>query len=156
MTESESEQEAQAETYAEQDPVPSYGTAGRLCIPAVGITVALDWCDVYADGDGAQSVVDWHDSAAYFWLDGIHVIADHSNQAFDLLSEVEVGDVAYVEDGSETTAYVCICVTDGVNTGHDIQTYDGTSASDYADVSLVIYTCMNGWQNIRITMWSLL
>ena len=73
---------------------------GRLVIPSAAVNVAL-----FSDGEGEdeaqirQTICDAEDSAAIY-SDGIGiVIADHNNQAFQLLSEMQPGDRAYILRG---------------------------------------------------------
>ena len=130
-----------------------YGTAGRLHIPSVGISVPINFVRLAIDD--AQQVVDAPDSAAYFWFkDVMPVIADHNNQSFSTLHRVQKGDVAFVAsaDGS-VGKYVCNCVCYGTNTGTDLLDNEGFSIADTVTASLIMYTCCDNWQNVLLTYW---
>ncbi len=138
----------------ETEPPLSYGTAGRLDIPSVGIGVALNYAPL--EEGNAQAVVDREDSAAYFlWHDCKDVIADHNYQSFQVLPKVQAGDIAVVstEDGY-ADEYVCVRVChDGFNTGNDLLDENRTSI-EYSDNSrFVMYTCNQDWQHITIVFW---
>lgn len=121
---------------------------GRLYIESVGIDVAL-----YRDHYYKQRAVDRKDSACYFRMsNGGWIIADHNTQAFKTLLDVEVGMEALIvtKDG-EIEPYVCVEVLDGVNTGHGITNKAGRVQHGRYD--LLMYTCMNGWKNVRVVHW---
>ena len=126
----------------ETEPPLSYGTAGRLDIPSVGIGVALNYAPL--EEGNAQAVVDREDSAAYFlWHDCKDVIADHNYQSFRALPKVQVGDIAVVStENGYADEYVCVRVChDGFNTGNDLLDENRTSI-EYSDNSrFVMYTC---------------
>ena len=136
------------------EPPLSYGSFGRLDIPSVGIGVALNYVDLY-DGT-AQSVVDAYDSAAYFfWRDCKYVIADHNNQGFANLRNVQVGSYAQISkvDGYVDT-YICTRVcADGRNTQYDLLDEYGLSADSSENCSLLMYTCNQDWEHITLTFW---
>lgn len=122
--------------------------AGRLYIPEVNIDVAL-----YRSNK--QYVVDREDSAAYFdlnrWKDHM-LVADHWNQGFATLKDVTVGMEAYIvyKDGT-TVYYRCVEVFDGHNTGKYITDWNYKIVMSRAD--LLMYTCFDGWRNVKVTLW---
>lgn len=130
-----------------------YGSAGRLNIPSVGISVPLNFARLGIDD--VQRIVDASDSAAYFWFrDVMPVVADHNNQGFSTLHRVQKGDVAFVANADGGVGkYVCNCVCYGTNTGTDILDSDGYSIAGTVTADLIMYTCCNGWQNILLTYW---
>lgn len=130
-----------------------YGTAGRLNIPSVGISVPINFVRLAIDD--AQQVVDAPDSAAYFWFkDVMPVIADHNNQSFSTLHRVKKGDVAFVASADGGVGkYVCNCVCYGTNTGTDILDNEGFSIANTVTASLIMYTCCDNWQNVLLTYW---
>lgn len=123
------------------------GFCGRLHIPAAGIDVAL-----YRGYN--QTITDRKDSANLFVWNGCpgEVIADHSNQDFCNLFSVGVGTTGYIQnaDGSVINI-VCVAVLNGHNTGSDLTDEDGVSVMGMA--AYTMYTCRNGWQNVRICLW---
>ena len=130
------------------------GMEGRLLIPSANINVALfTWIDIAADqGDITeqvrQTIVDREDSAALY-NDGYgNIIADHSNQAFSRLSEVAVGDPAYLLAGDHVISLRCDLVTDGTNTGNGITLAEGKPANESEDYTC--YTCLENWTHVLI------
>ena len=121
--------------------------AGRLYIPEVGIDVAL-----YRSNK--QNVVDRDDSAAYFEYrhEGHNVIADHWTQGFATLKDVISGMEAIIihPDGT-MTHYTCAAVFDGHNTGKGITDLNGRFV--HGDAPLLMYTCIAGWQDVRVCLW---
>lgn len=122
--------------------------AGRLYIDKIEVDVAL-----YRSNK--QYVVDRQDSAAYFELaawPGHMLIADHVTQSFSRLSEIEPGDRACIvtSDGLVEN-YICVDVFDGHNTGKFITDWNGRSVMK--DASLLMYTCLTYWRNVRVTLW---
>ena len=132
------------------EPVLTYGTAGRLDIPSVGIGVALNYVEL-KDGT-AQSVVDAEDSAAYFlWRDSKYVIDAVIPEGMD----VQVGDacVISIADGY-ADEYICTRVcAHGKSTGADLLDENGVTVESSEDGGLVMYTCNDCRQNITITYW---
>lgn len=132
----------------------SYGTAGRLDIPCVNIGVRIYYVDL-TDGN-VQSVVDAHDSAAYFlYANRKMVIADHNNQEFSHLSDIHVGDKAVISDADgNKEEYVCtrICY-DGHNMGTYLVDEYGIYVENSDDGNLIMYTCNDCWQNVTIVYW---
>lgn len=137
---------AETPDYTDDTAYPRF--VGRLYIPDVGIDVAL-----YRSNK--QAVVDRKDSAAYFDL-ATHpyhmIVADHWNQGFATLEDVEEGMEAYITDkDGVTTYYKCVEVLDGHNTGHiitDSRYREVVSRSD-----LLLYTCLDGWKNVRVCLF---
>ena len=122
---------------------------GRLVIPSANVNVAL-----FSDGDGEdeaqirQAICDAEDSAAIY-SDGIGIIiADHNNQAFQSLSEVQPGDRAYILRGESILSLECEITFDGHNDGEGVTDADGIPATFYADY--ICYTCGTDWTNIKI------
>ena len=92
--------------------------AGRLIIPSAGIDVAL-----FIDGQEEnvaqlrQEICDREDSAAFF-TDGLGMlIADHNNQSFSLLSQVQTGDKAVILRGHSIVTLECDLLETGIITG---------------------------------------
>lgn len=122
--------------------------AGRLFIDAVGIDVAL-----YKDQYHKQAAVDRKDSACYFQMkNGGWIIADHNNQGFATLIDVQVGDCATIIDQDGAARHlICVEVLDGINTGHGIT--DRNHRIQHGRNDILMYTCLVGWQNVRICQW---
>lgn len=122
---------------------------GRLYVDDVDIDVAL-----YNSND--QEVVDRKDSAAYFDLSyarGDMIIADHNTHAFGSLTHVKKGTIARIvkEDG-RSVYYKCVEIFKGHNTGRGITDWNGNSVVGKAD--LLMYTCLDGWENIWVALWN--
>ena len=131
---------------------------GRLVIPSVGIDVALFNWGKEPVGDYStdkiveivrQEVVDREDSALLYYDDRVgNIIADHSNQDFSVLSNVQVGDTAYILSGDRMVTLECGFVSDGVNTGYGITDKDG--GWNHPNTDYVLYTCLEDWTHIQI------
>ena len=133
----------------EQEIRSTPGMMGRLVIPGVGINVAL-----YIDGEGEtemeklQNICDREDSAAFF-CDGIgYLIADHNNQAFQPLSNVSLGDKAFILRGHSILSLECDLRMSGHNYGQGIVDEEGNYVSAYSDY--ICYTCEDNWNNVSI------
>lgn len=117
------------------------GMMGRLSIPDVGIDVAVFNSDNQATADAV-------DSACYFdWL-GYPVMGDHQNQGWSALQYCVPGStLAYFDNGSSVTTYICTDNFTGINTGYGFTYDDGTPISGS---SLVLYTCLGSdWTHDR-------
>lgn len=121
---------------------------GRLYIPDAKVDVAL-----YRGN--SQGITDRKDSANIFtWITGIgEIIADHNNQEFAKLFSVEKGMLGYIqlEDGTIINIE-CVDIIDGHNTGYELLDSDKIDATGKTDY--LMYTCRNGWYNIRIWYWN--
>ncbi len=121
------------------------GAAGRLRIPARGISVAIFNSD-------SQAVCDARDSACSIHLRGQHVIGDHSNQEFRALPRVQVGDTVYIDTVSGQQVYKVVDRFKGCNTGYDLIYRDSNQSAmnKYAN-SICLYTCDGpGGYNVHI------
>lgn len=121
---------------------------GRLYIPSVGIDVAL-----YRGV--SQSATDRADSAAIFAYgsyDG-EIIADHNNQDFSKLFNVVVGTTGYIQLSNGNVINIkCVEVINGHNTGTELTDENYNVVMGKYDY--LMYTCRNGWKNIRICQWN--
>lgn len=120
---------------------------GRLYVPNAMIDVAL-----YKGN--SQAICDRQDSANIFalGLDEGKTIADHSNQEFRKLFDVTIGTDGYIElKNGDIINIVCINVFNGHNNGVYITDEEGNNVMDVADY--MMYTCRNGWRNVRICLW---
>ncbi len=129
--------------------------AGRLIIPSAGINVAL-----FTDGPGEdeaevrQDICDREDSAAFF-TDGLGMlIADHNNQSFSVLGQVQTGDKAVLLRGHSIVTLQCSLVDDGYNYGKGILDGDGYYFTSYEDY--VCYTCKEDWNNVLVVCFTIL
>ncbi|MBR3115621.1 hypothetical protein IKF30_00100 [Candidatus Saccharibacteria bacterium] len=117
---------------------------GYFRIPTLDIGVPIyhmiyDWVDATAI---AQHYTDREDSAVY--MDGwtnYPVVVDHSNQDFEKLPEVKVGDVAII-DWRDNTMTTYRCVETNVCTGdpYDIFDESGNSWINWG-CEFMTYTC---------------
>lgn len=121
---------------------------GRLYIPSVEIDVALYY-------EMSQSATDRADSAAIFTYGsyGGEIIADHNNQDFGKLFDVSVGTTGYIQlsDGNVINIK-CVDVINGHNTGTELTDENYNIVMGKYDY--LMYTCRNGWKNIRICQWN--
>ena len=120
---------------------------GRLYIPDANVDVALYY-------GWYQYITDRVDSAnIYTWIncDG-ETIADHDYQEFWKLFNAEIGTTGYIKrkDGSIITIE-CTDVFDGHNITSDVTDENGVSAYGRADY--MMYTCRDGWRNVRFWLW---
>ena len=129
--------------------------AGRLIIPSAGIDVAL-----FIDGQEEnvaqlrQEICDREDSAAFF-TDGLGMlIADHNNQAFSLLSQVQTGDKAVILRGHSIVTLECDLLADGNNYGKGILDEEGFYFTSYEDY--ICYTCKEDWNNVLVAGFKVL
>lgn len=131
------------------------GTAGRLYFSNL-YSVALYNSSVY--DDNIQNIVDNKDSAAYFQYGPNMVIADHSNQGFNIIKNQKVGSKAYIkmQDANGKTViktYVLTEKINGNNTGPQLITADGRDVAS-VNTSLVMYTCNSiNPKYITIVFW---
>lgn len=124
-----------------------YDMIGRLIIPDIDINMALF-------NTNAQAVVDAKDSAACFKSGDTFLVADHWYSGFERIRDCEKGDIAYVDMGDKIYEFVCVEVIKGHNTGKILTDWDDNSIMyDKNPNGLTLYTCMNGWQNIRIAFF---
>jgi len=141
-----------------------YGSEGRLIIPSVGINVAVEHGSVIeAEGNNAQSICNMQDTAVWFTpyrhyseRGTTDCIADHKNQGFNGLYDVEVGDKAYLlrPDGSYSTLTCIRTCPNGHNTEVDL-TDDAEQSCCFSDCDLFMYTCNpEGWWDITVTYWN--
>ena len=144
------EKAAMIEKIMEKGPA---GTVGRLYIPALEINVGVS----EAEMPYAQVVTDRKDSACWLEHDtSINpVIADHVNQDFKKLSEVQIGDECFVVCGEELYKYICTGTSVGQNTEYDLIDDNGVSIDSYGRDHLAMYTCYKGWRIIFIADWTL-
>lgn len=124
-----------------------YPMIGRLTIPDVKIDVAIFKTN-------AQKVVDAKDSAAYFRSGDTDVVADHWYSGFERIRDCKYGTVAYVDTGEKVIEYVCTEVILGHNTGKDLTDLNYVSIlTGKNPKGITLYTCVNGWQNVRIAFF---
>ena len=138
-------EEEQAKLYGDDSDFSKF--YGRLYVPDAKIDVAL------YSGNG-QGICDRKDSANIYSLGIVEgkTIADHNNQEFSKLFSVEVGMKGYIQlENGDIINIMCTEVFNGHNTGYDLTDEDGNSVMGTPDY--LMYTCRNGWQNIRICIW---
>ncbi|MDD6363375.1 MAG: hypothetical protein PUG18_09050 [Lachnospiraceae bacterium] len=132
------------------------GNVGRLFIPSVGVNVALNYVDDNTGDEAAQAICDAEDSAAYMNFSSSDEvwIGDHNFQGFDAIKSVVPGTEAYIKntDGTITT-YTCTEITQATNTGYDLVTADGRSASNINAGGIIMYTCNDDWTSVTATFW---
>lgn len=138
-------EEEQTKLYSNDDIFVNF--YGRLYVPNAMIDVAL-----YKGN--SQAICDRQDSANIFalGLDEGKTIADHSNQEFRKLFDVTIGTDGYIElKNGDIINIVCTNVFNGHNNGVYITDEEGNNVMDVADY--MMYTCRNGWRNVRICLW---
>lgn len=132
---------------------------GRFYIPSVDINVAL-YTTVNGD-HRSQDIVDAQDSAAYriSHHGGCGFIADHWNQGFINIKNVEIGDYSYVykRETNDIITYECIYSCYGSNDGDEIyfqynDEYTCMQKVDWAD--FVVYTCNGNWTNVYMRFFA--
>ena len=151
-----SEDAAKTCLYAGVPPVtPAISLSSQsLSIPCMDFSVAL----VYTpDGSRFQAITDDPLSACLInWCYGNVMIADHYNQGFSVLYDVDEGEtVACIYDGGRLSTYLCVeKISDGYNRGYDLTLADGTRISDIYHSTLIMYTCNAGSDTVTITVWA--
>lgn len=133
----------------------SLGSAGRLYIPEVNISVGINHADFYdTENYNAQAIVDKEDSAAYFIFSNKLTIADHSHQGFSRIANLSNATQAYIKrtDGS-IEVYQLINKFTGKNIGYDLVDSAGNSIQDMTG-SLIMYTCYGLNNGVMITLWN--
>lgn len=125
------------------------GAAGRWVVPSVGINVAVYNGSGYGGTLSNQEICDRWDSAAYYFLNGMSKIADHSNQEFSALKYVSVGMNAYMDYGSYRQKYVCPRFEYGHNDIDYLYDADYNPLdSNYNPGGITCYTCNGNWRDI--------
>lgn len=124
---------------------------GVLSVPDAGLRVNLY-------DDCGQATADRPDSAAIFSFGQYQgkMIADHCNQEFRNLFNVRVGTTGTIQlDNGNAIRIKCVRVIDGYNTEFDIVDENHRSVLN-TDTDYLMYTCRNGWQEIRICLWEVI
>lgn len=123
---------------------------GRLYIPELNINVALYYSH-------ERFVTDRIDSANIFMV-GLgpgYIIADHNNQEFFKLLQVNIGMTGYIVHRysfSGISHIKCIDVFYGHNTGKALIYENGESAMNKAEYTM--YTCRQNSYNVLICLWN--
>lgn len=115
------------------------GTAGALVIPDLNFYVPLyyEW-----DGESAQEVCDRERCAVLIVGRSAPIIADHENQGFSIIKQLEIGQVCYIQEGENSIKYLCTGIDfDGVNDDGILIGSDGTMLHNLPENMLVLYTC---------------
>ena len=125
----------------------TYEMIGRLYIPDISLNTALF-------NTNSQEIVDAQDSAACFKSGDTFLVADHWYFGFDKIKDCKKGSVAYIDTGETVYEYVCTDVILGHNTGKILtDSKDNSLMYNVNTDGLTIYTCVNGWKNIRIAFF---
>lgn len=119
---------------------------GRFYIPDVDI-------DVACFNGQSQEYTDAIDSASYFSLGSMNVIADHNNQGFNRISDCVLGTSAYFVTENECLEFVCTASFDGHNTDSGLTNSDYVSIHYDNEGGITCYTCKENWQNIRVVFF---
>ena len=86
------------------------------------------------------------------------ILADHENQDFARLFDVEEGDAAVMTYADGTSdVFVCSEVLEGFNAEDFLATLDGIPVQSILPSDLIAYTCMRSSRNpngVLITLWS--
>ncbi len=122
------------------------GAIGRWSIPRVGVDVAA-----YAGYD--QAITDAKDSANYIAFGSQHLIADHRHQGFNAIKSCEVGDIAFLDIGTEIKEYVCTGVILGYNTRTDLVDEDYNSVANVNPGGITCYTCNANQTSVTIVFF---
>ena len=127
------------------------GSKGRLCVPAVGIDVAVN----HAYDEDAQQLTDLGDSAAYVrYCLSKYYIADHNDQEFAPLTQVVPGDEAFLFTDAGIEAFACKSTMYGHNIESGLIDEAGNDLSAKIPMDgFVTYTCLDNWRNVHIVFW---
>ena len=132
---------SQEPVYAEPN-----GDYGRLKIPSLGISVALN-----ENGD-PQTVVDAWDSA-WIYVGATVLIADHCNQAFSGLYGSYIGcagSILFSEGGSREIS--CIATTSGTRE-NGVVYVDGVIWYRSYPGAIIMYTCTYDDAHLFVSVW---
>lgn len=121
---------------------------GRLYIPDLNINVALYY-------GSKQYITDRIDSANIYigGYDEGFTIADHNNQEFAKLLNVQAGMTGYIDREIGRVNIKCVDVFSGYNTGYDIIDESGANAANRTDY--MMYTCKSSSKNVLICLWEI-
>ncbi|MCF0135051.1 MAG: hypothetical protein HUJ69_01345 [Lachnospiraceae bacterium] len=137
----------------EPEPEPAGFTPQYSDYEYVG-TLYLGGTSVQLYRSYSQTVTDRDNSANYFYSGFFSgaIIADHSYQAFSVLTSLGAGSSAYIEYADGSVRYMsCSNAFYGHNTGYELTDNDYNTIPDG---SFVMYTCVDGWENVYIAIWN--
>lgn len=135
------------------------GTYGRILVPDLGISMAVDEGDSDLSAEELQAIVDLPDRALHFqYLDDVEAIADHNIDGFDVLYDASYGTEAYVlrEDGTYDRLVCIRRDLHGRNTSDELLDDNGDRCPMY-HCDVLLYTCNysddENDDGITITYW---
>ena len=146
---------------SKQDTIAPYGSYGTLKIHGTSINRSLDLINSPESAEYVQNICDDTEKAValddswYYECPVSLVIADHSNQDFNELYDLELGRTCEIfhTDGS-SQKYVLRNITMGENTLHGINVNGSMAGLIYPSDWIVVYTCNpGGWQSVTVTFW---
>lgn len=130
---------------------------GSFRVPNAGLST--DW--IYeGDSNRWQSVVNDPSSSCLLRMPDCEpiLLADHKNQDFARLFDVEEGDPAVMTYADGTyDVFVCSGVIEGFNADYYLATLDGVPVQSAYYSDLIAYTCMRSPENPNgtlITLWT--
>jgi len=130
----------------------STGYVGTINCKSLGLKVKVYDTTKTSPKASSQTICDRKNSAAYIKLYKQHVIADHNYQGFSKINNAKVNKTTLTFNGK---TYKCYKSFKGHNTGTTLTTWDGKSLTEANPGGLTLYTCLDNWQNVRITYWKL-
>ena len=133
---------------------------GTLAVESTNVWIDTYYVDcTYGGTPYAQYLTDMENTGVYFRYDNWYCFADHNDQGFSELANVQVGDIAALFTTTEDEhyqlkeVYKCNRVCNGYNYG-DIYDENWTELGELTGGSIVMYTCTeSGSDYIFLSFW---
>lgn len=128
-----------------------FGDSGCLVVPKANIKVALYSANGKDKTYYPQQIVNRENSACLMqWGDGTRLIADHNYQGFSRLSNLSLGDEAYVEYKDGRKEYFILSdISPGINDGWT-KRIDGSDPMFGNVAGINLYTCRTSRYDVII------
>jgi len=125
------------------------GNYGRLSIPSLGLSVALN----YSGKENFQDIVDADDSALITDYWGGLYLADHNFQGADVITKAIPDEtIMYIRNGEKVYAFICSMKDRNIYYDGDIWFADGSNAMDFSFGDAIFQTC-EYTNNINCVTW---
>ena len=127
-----------------------YGQRGKLFFPSIDYNIPIKYDKIWR----TQPIVDAENLAAVFEMNDILTIGDHNTQGFEIIRELEIGDICEITFNDITYVYELTKIdTNGLNAGTELL-FSDNSAPTVTSSALNIYTCTGVGDHIVLTTWS--
>lgn len=133
---------------------------GVLAIGSANVWIDTYYVDcTYGGAQYAQQLTDMENTGVYFRYDNWYCFADHSDQGFSELTNVQVGDIAALFEVTEDEnykikeVYKCNKICNGYNCG-DIYDENWNELGELTGGSILMYTCTSeGGDYVFLSFW---